>query len=229
MNVNISNQRNTQTNYQTKTYYNLRIISINVCGLKSKVTCPEFISLIENHDIICVQESKLDDVDCVQINGFTVYTNNRKKITRYRSGGIALIIRNSILSHIEILKNESKLISWMKISKDLLLSNEDVYLGIIYNPPYRSKYAQEDPYLEIQLELDRVCSNRKNILLCGDWNSRTSTLNDYIPVDYFMSDHFGNFDLMNENDEILDCLYNNNVPLSSKILTKRQMYTVIKC
>ena len=178
------------------------------------MTCPEFISLIENHDIICVQESKLDDVDCVQINGFTVYTNNRKKITRYRSGGIALIIRNSILSNIEILKNESKLISWMKISKDLLLSNEDVYLGIIYNPPYRSKYAHEDPYLEIQLELDRVCSNKKNILLCGDWNSRTSTLNDYIPVDYFMSDHFGNFDLMNENDEILDCLYNNNVPLS---------------
>ena len=117
----------------------------------------------------------------------------------------------------------------MKISKDLLLLNEDVYFGIIYNPPYRSKYAHEDPYLEIQLKLDRVCSNRKNILLCGDWNSRTSTLNDYIPVDFFMSDHFGNFDLMSENNEILDCLYNNNVPLNRQNPDKRQMHTVIKC
>ena len=39
---------------------------------------------------------------------------------------VSLIIRNSILSHMEILKNESKLILWMKISKDLLLLNEDV-------------------------------------------------------------------------------------------------------
>lgn len=159
-----------------------------------------------------MQESKLDD-DSVQINGFTVFTNNRKRITRYRSGGIAIIIRNSILSHIEILKNESKLISWIKISKNLLISNEDVYFGAIYKPPYRSKYAHEDPYLEIQLEIDRVCSDRKNILLCGDWNSRTSTLDDYTYVDQFMTDLFGNFASTSENSEILDCLYRNNVPI----------------
>lgn len=159
-----------------------------------------------------MQESKLDD-DSVQINGFTVFTNNRKRITRYRSGGIAIIIRNSILSHIEILKNESKLISWIKISKNLLISNEDVYFGAIYKPPYRSKYAHEDPYLEIQLEIDRVCSDRKNILLCGDWNSRTSTLDDYTHVDQFMTDLFGNFASTSENSEILDCLYRNNVPI----------------
>ena len=86
----------------------LKIVSINNCGLKSKLACPEFILFIESHDIICVQESKLDDVDSVQINGFTVFTNSRKRITRYRSGGIAIIIRNSILPKIEILKNESK-------------------------------------------------------------------------------------------------------------------------
>ena len=54
-----------------------------------------------------MQESKLDDVDRVQINGYSVFTNNRQRITRYRSGGIALIIRNDILTNIEILKNES--------------------------------------------------------------------------------------------------------------------------
>ena len=52
----------------------------------------------------------------------------------------------------------------MKISKNLLNLNDDLYLGVIYNPPYRSKYAVEDPYLEIQHEFDRVCSNRNNVL-----------------------------------------------------------------
>ena len=161
-----------------------------------------------------MQESKLDDVDRVQINGYSVFTNNRQRITRYRSGGIALIIRNDILTNIEILKNESKLISWMKISKNLLNLNDDLYLGVIYNPPYRSKYAVEDPYLEIQHEFDRVCSNRNNVLLCGDFNSRTSTSDDYIRADYFMNDFFGNFELMTENNDILDCLNRNNISLS---------------
>ena len=78
----------------------------------------------------------------------------------------------------------------------------------------RSKYAHEDPYLEIQQEIGRVCFDSKNILLCGDFNSRTSTLDDFISVDKFMNDMFGNYSLSNENNEILQCLYRNKVSLS---------------
>ena len=34
----------------------------------------EFISLINQYDIIGVQESKLDDVDSIAINGYSIYT-----------------------------------------------------------------------------------------------------------------------------------------------------------
>ena len=40
-----------------------------------------------------------------------------------------------------------------------------------------------------------------------------STLDDYTHADYFMNNFFGNFDLTNENSEILDCLYRNKVSL----------------
>ena len=57
----------------------LKFLSINVCGLKSKLKIPEFISLINSYDIIGVQETKLDNADCVTVPGYTVVCQNRQK------------------------------------------------------------------------------------------------------------------------------------------------------
>ena len=47
--------------------------SLNVCGLVSKLKYPEFIDLIHQHEIIEIQESKLDDTDKIDIPGYTVF------------------------------------------------------------------------------------------------------------------------------------------------------------
>ena len=77
---------------------NLKILSINVCGLKKKLNTPEFVNLINSYDIIGVQETRLDDADCITIPGYTVVCQNRQKLSRYRSGGKAVIIM--ILSYL---------------------------------------------------------------------------------------------------------------------------------
>ena len=41
----------------------LNIHVLNVCGLKSKLLCPDFLNLISQHDILVFTETKLDDVD----------------------------------------------------------------------------------------------------------------------------------------------------------------------
>ena len=64
--------------------YNLKILTLNVCGLKSKLCIPEFITLIKHYDIIGIQETKLDDVDLVQVNGYQIFTNNRKSLGPFR-------------------------------------------------------------------------------------------------------------------------------------------------
>ena len=182
----------------------MQILSINVCGLKSKLLCPEFVSFIEQYDIIGIQESKLDDVDNVQIQGFQVFSNNRTSVSRYRSGGITLLIKNEISPFITVHKFESKLILWLTISKNIILSNEDLHCGIVYIPPYRSKYAHDDPYLEIQKEVDKYMSKSRNILLFGDFNSRTGLKCDFVRCDKFISESNGNEDLYNENVYMLN-------------------------
>ena len=41
----------------------LNIHVLNVCGLKSKLLCPDFLNLISQHDILVFTETKWDDVD----------------------------------------------------------------------------------------------------------------------------------------------------------------------
>ena len=87
----------------------IRLLSLNVCGLKSKLNCPEFCKLISEHEIIGLQESKLDDVDYICVPGYKIYHNNRKAVSRYRSGGITLLVKDELSPFVTVLKNESKL------------------------------------------------------------------------------------------------------------------------
>ena len=86
----------------------MQILANNVCVLKSKLLCPEFVSFIQQYDIIGIQESKLDDVDKMQIQGFQVFSNNHTSVSGYRSGCITLLIKNEISPFITVHKFESK-------------------------------------------------------------------------------------------------------------------------
>lgn len=92
-------------------------------------------------------------------------------------------------------------------------SNEDLFCGVIYIPPNGSKYAHSDPYLELQTEFNKVCLDRKNVLLLGDFNSRTASLCDFIKCDDFICDIYGSSDLYDENMCIFRCFEIHNVPL----------------
>ena len=111
--------------------------------------------------------------------------NNRKHISRYRSGGIALLIQEIIAPYINLIKNDSKLIVWFSVSKEILSIQENLTCGVVYIPPHGSKYAHPDPYLEIQQEFDQFCLDSKHVLLFGDFNSRTANLPDFVDCDAF--------------------------------------------
>lgn len=189
----------------------MKLLSINVCGLKSKLNIPEFNELIHQYDLIGLQETKLDDIDSVNISGYKIFCNNRQKISRYRSGGTALLVKENIAPYVKIGKAKSKLIQWFSISNKITRTHNDIQCGLIYLPPNKSKYASEDPYLEIQAELNSMSSN--HIILFGDLNSRTANLKDYVLIDEFMSHMHDNDVLTCENAEMLHQFECNNVPL----------------
>jgi hypothetical protein len=45
----------------------LKIFSLNVCGIKSKLVSPDFSNLIENYDILVFIEYKTDKLDILDI------------------------------------------------------------------------------------------------------------------------------------------------------------------
>ena len=194
----------------------IKILSLSVCGLQSKLIIPEFVELINNHNIIGLQETKLDDADTPDIKGYKLFCNNRQRLSRYRSGGTALLIREELLPHIKVHKPTSKLIQWFNISSKVTNTHADILCGIIYVPPHRSRYSSEDPNNEIQMELNERSGNSKHIILFGDLNSRTSNSADFIRTDEFIS-HVNNDDILTyENEEISYCFEYNNVPLKRK-------------
>lgn len=207
--------RNTNTNNQSH-YKQLNIVSINVCGLKSQLLCPEYVSFINAYDIICVQESKLDDVDLIKIDGYEVFSHNRKTISRYRSGGITLTVKTGLYPFVKLLKPESKLTLWFTISNKIMLSEDDLYCGIVYIPPIGSKFAYTGPYLEIQNDIDKYTAESKNIFLFGDFNSRTGVACDYVKCDEIISEIQGNNELYLENLNILNMFESNKIPLQRK-------------
>ena len=131
----------------------INVLSINVCGLKSKLNIPEFTELINSYDIIGFQETKLDDVDEINIDGYTVICQNRKKISRYRSGGTAIAVKNSLLKFVKFDKSESNLIQWFTVSKTVKKLSMIFSLQIYISPPVGTKYASNDPFHEIQNEI----------------------------------------------------------------------------
>ena len=48
--------------------------SLNVCGLKSKVHCPEFVQFVNKFTILCVVEIKLDVHDSIDVQNFTFFS-----------------------------------------------------------------------------------------------------------------------------------------------------------
>ena len=79
---------------------------------------------------------------------------------RYRSGGIALIVKNELIPFICVLKTESKLILWFSVSKSIMPNNEELLCGVLYLLPYGTKYAHADLYLELQNEFYKLFSNK---------------------------------------------------------------------
>ena len=132
-------------------------------------------------------------------------------------------MRNSILPHIKFDKSNSKLIQWFSIQKRHTNLKESIHCGVVYITPVGSKYASEDPYLEIQNEIQQYCgssdvslnlnsSSSENVFVFGDFNSSTGTLCDYVIPDEFVSEMHGNDILLDENMHTMHCLNKSNTP-----------------
>lgn len=136
-----------------RTYCDLKILSLNCCGIKKKLNYSEFQELVNEHDIVCLQETKTDDLDVIEIDGYKIEMKNRVKYGRVNSGGIILAYKQELSEFINIHETESKAVLWFEISKKLTYFEKNLLIGIVYVPPENSKYSNGDSFNMIELEM----------------------------------------------------------------------------
>ena len=181
---------NEKTHTVHKDYNNICLLSLNVCGIKQKLLYPELESLLNNYDILCLTETKLDDLDEIQCNDFIFHHKNRKKFIN-KSGGIALGYKSYLESFIKPITTDCQFVLWFSIDKKVFDSPENVIFGIVYVPPENSSYSSVEAFNDIEREFHKFNENTNLICLVGDFNARTGNLRDYIEdndtEDYFVN------------------------------------------
>ena len=89
-----------------------------------------------------------------------------------KSGGIAVAYKKCLENYITAIETDSKLVLWFGIS-DKLTRKGTFLCGVVYIPPQNTDYAAENPYDEIEREMNRLSANCESVLLLGANNSRT--------------------------------------------------------
>lgn len=185
--------------------------SLNVCGLKRRIQYPDFCELVGKYDIFCVNETKLDDFDTINIDGYDFLSQCRKQAYIRKSGGIGVFIKQTISSYVSIVESDSDYVMWFKISKTLFKTDEDILFGAVYVPPSDSRFNNADEIDMFEIEVINTCILYKYVFLLGDFNARTYTSPDYIDADDFFMEHFDFDNVINDFFNVSTSLSNNNL------------------
>ena len=157
--------------------WNIGDSSDKILGVKS--SNPDFVDVISNSDIFCLQETKGE----LKIPDYRCFNVLR---TDSRSGGLCLGIRQHLAQHIKIMDTSkySQDIQAAKISRALTGNDRDTYIINVYDSPANSSYKlkrrnlsnYKDTLVLLNDFIASLPSNSDTILL-GDFNARTGSDN----------------------------------------------------
>ena len=173
----------------------LRILSINVGGLRNKMESPDLETFIINYEIVCIQRAHFDVYDSISINDYKLLPIMVRCNARSRSGGIAVLVRETIFDTIKVVQNSGERFYCFSCS---ICSN--VLFCVTYIPLEGSIYSDMTTFGNLESDI-RELSQRKDPQIClqGDFNARTGNQSDLVIIDENI-EQFLHSD--NSNDEL---------------------------
>lgn len=199
----------TEPERHPQTFTNLKIGTLNVCGLKTRINYPEFTSLIHEYDIVCVSETKLDQYDIIECPNYKFLSKPRNEAYKRKSGGIGFFVNKSLMDRAVTLESACEYIYWLKITDP---NHDEIVIGAIYIPPETSRFFNNDEFFQMETDINDKCTTFKNVIITGDANGYTSNLPDYTEPDDFINEYF---EIDNENTlEPTSILRDLNLPLT---------------
>ena len=181
----------------------VKLVYINVYFLLSKLRYPDFEEFCQSYDIICLAESKLGSFDSFDIQNFSILHLINRKQAKIRSGGIAVLVKDTIFEHVKVLNSSSENVLWFTVNNSLL--HELVLFGVVYIPPESSSYSKISIFGSIENDILTLNpENNHRICLIGDFNAHTSNADDFIYVNEYICD---NFNLDDVTKQVLHKVY----------------------
>ena len=150
-------------------------------GLKSRN--PDFLKEIDDVDIVVLQETWCrGDVSTGCPLGYREIIMPSPKLKGIRqgrdSGGMLLWYLSELIHSIELIKTGEFFI-WLKINKETILTDKNVFLCATCIPPSESPYFNEESFSILEGEISHFQA-QGNVLVCGDLNARTAEEQDTI-------------------------------------------------
>ncbi|XP_053405613.1 uncharacterized protein LOC128558990 [Mercenaria mercenaria] len=177
-------------NESNGTLHTLSIAALNVCGLKRRSLYPEFVNLVKSHDIFLLSETKVDEHDIIDIDGYTFFSKPRKQKYIRKSGGVGVLIKESVAKYVDTIDSNSEYIMWIKLKPQCTNLETDIVLGIVYVPPMHSRFYNDDEFELFESDIFAICSEYEHVYISGDFNAQTAEMQDYTKNDDFLSDFF---------------------------------------
>ena len=134
----------------------------------------------------------------ISIPGFIVFNQCRRQKFERRSGGISVYVKENISKYFSCINTESDYVLWFSIDKNFTGTSDDIIFGAVYIPHENSRFLINDELMTLEMEITNMCSKHQYVCLTGDFNGRTSILNDYLSADSFLTDIL-DFDSQTEN------------------------------
>ena len=170
-----------------------RCALLNCQGLVTKRTnklkSAEFQHIFDSHDVILFTECWTNQFSEITVNNFEAFVLNRqenKRNSKRNSGGIILYIRNKYVSNDTLVFTSHDDILWVKISSSVLSLNNDLYICLCYVVPDESSRQALietnifDRILESVVYIESKAQTGCSMLICGDFNGRTSNNPDFV-------------------------------------------------
>ena len=166
----------------------LNILSLNVCGLKSKLSTPEFLDLCRKNDVLCFSETHCDEVDMEFVKksfnkiGFSVVYRTRSVLCNYKSGGIILAAKKELKPLWKTVPVKSEAFVSIIIDKSYLGLQKHVVISSVCVPPSSSRYSSVELFDDLDKFLLDYSDGDYYKVLTGDFNACTGIHADIIDV-----------------------------------------------
>ncbi len=154
-------------------------------SIGNKLQDRNVVAVLQQQDIIGLTETHCSKSDNIQLEGYTTSIANRERHPNGRkdSGGVAVLIRNSLRHCTSIVPSASTDVMWVKMKKECMRLESDIFVGFVYISPDSSSFAkrQSDDVWGILYQEVSKFQSMGQVVLLGDFNARTGVDLDYIP------------------------------------------------